>query len=124
MRGRAAPALRAGPAGSGLVLAGLAAWVAVARGAADLDGVGPAAFAAAWALMMAAMMLPSLTPAGRAVAEVAERRDPRPGHSAVAPFATGYLGVWVVVGLAGAGVLVASRAAGLELGGRATTAGG
>ena len=38
--------------------------------------------------MMAAMMLPSLTPAGRAVAEVAERRDPRPGRSAVVPFAT------------------------------------
>src|SRR5213595_3077619 len=111
MRGRSAPALRAGPAGTGLVLAGLAAWVAVARGAADLDGAGPAAFAGAWTLMMAAMMLPSLVPAGRAVAEVAAQRRERWAGAGLVPFATGYLFVWGLVGLAAAGALAAGRAA-------------
>src|SRR4051812_1342380 len=116
MSGRAAPALRGTtPVGVGLVLVALGAWAAVLRGAADLEAAGVLAFAAAWTLMMAAMMLPSLAPAGRAVAAVAARRDPRFGRAAPAPFAGGYLLVWLVAGLAGAGVIAAGRAAGIEL---------
>jgi predicted metal-binding membrane protein len=122
MSARAAPASRAVPAGAGLLLVGLGAWVAVLRGAADLEAAGALAFAGAWTLMMAAMMLPSLVPAGRAVAEVAARRDLRFGRAAPAPFAGGYLLVWVVTGLAGAGVIAAGRSAGIELGGRIATA--
>src|SRR4051794_21234015 len=104
MSGRAAPALRGtAPVGVGLVLVALAAWVAVLRGAADLEAAGVVAFAGAWTLMMAAMMLPSLVPAGRAVEAVAVRSDPRFARAASAPFAGGYLLVWLVAGLAGAG---------------------
>jgi len=109
--------------GAGLLLAGLAGWVAVARGAANLDAAAPVAFAGAWTLMMAAMMLPSLVPAGRAVADFAARTENRWARSAVVPFATGYLLVWVVVGLGGAGLLAAGRAAGIAVHGRAATAG-
>ena len=123
MSGRAAPALRAAPTGAWLLLAGLAAWIAVALGAANVDAAAPAAFAGAWTLMMAAMMLPSLVPAGRVVADVAARTDRRLGRFAVLTFATGYLAVWLAVGLAGAGVLAAGRAAGVHLAGHAATAG-
>src|SRR5438105_5652245 len=123
MSGRAAPALRAAPTGAWLLLAGLAAWIAVALGAANVDAAAPAAFAGAWTLMMAAMMLPSLVPAGRVVADVAARTDRRLGRFAVLTFATGYLAVWLAVGLAGAGVLAAGRAAGVHPAGHAATAG-
>ena len=109
--------------GAGLILTGLAAWVAVAGGAAKLDSTAPAAFAGAWTLMMAAMMLPSLVPAGQAVADVAARRERRWAQSAVVPFATGYLLVWVVVGLGGAGLLAAGRAAGIAVDGKGIAAG-
>src|SRR2546429_5005771 len=118
MSGRAAPALRAAPTGAWLLLAGLAAWIAVALGAANIDAAAPATFAAAWTLMMAAMMLPSLVPAGRAVAEVAAQRRERWAGAGLVPFAIGYLFVWGLVGLAAAGVLEAGRAAGIAVDGR------
>jgi predicted metal-binding membrane protein len=113
MNGHAARTIRVGPAGYGLVLAALLAWIAVGRGAADLDGVGPVAFAGAWTVMMAAMMLPSLVPAGQAVAE----------RSPVAPFAGGYLLVWAIFGLAAGGLVASGQAAGVDLGGRGVTVG-
>jgi len=73
--------------------------------------------------MMAAMMLPSSTRAGRAVAEVSARTDARWAGPAPAAFAIGYLAVWLMVGLAGAGVLAAGRAVGVHPGGRAVAAG-
>jgi len=73
--------------------------------------------------MMAAMMLPSSTRAGRAVAEVSARTDARWAGPAPAAFAIGYLAVWLMVGLAGAGVLATGRAVGVHPGGRAVAAG-
>jgi predicted metal-binding membrane protein len=56
-----------------------------------LGGVGW--FMASWALMMAAMMLPSLVPAALAFA--------RSGERTVAIFVAGYVGVWTAAGLVG-----------------------
>src|SRR3954468_7567966 len=111
MHGHAARAIRVGPAGYGLLLAALLAWVAVARGAADLDGAGPLAFAGAWTVMMAAMMLPSLVPAGRAVTGFVGDGSELWDRSPVAPFAAGYLLVWAIFGLAAGAVIAAGQAA-------------
>src|SRR4051794_40359069 len=121
MNGHAARAIRVGPAGYGLVLAALVAWIAVGRGAADLDGAPPLAFAGAWTVMMAAMMLPSLVPAGQAVAGFVGPGDAPRDRSAVAPFAAGYLLVWATFGLAAGALIAAGQAAGVDLGGRAAT---
>ena len=96
-------------AAAGLLFAAALAWLAVARGAANLDGVGPLAFAGAWTLMMGAMMLPSAVPAGTAVAQVAGRQ------TATAEFAIGYLIAWGAFGCATAVVLEAGRSAGIGL---------
>jgi predicted metal-binding membrane protein len=77
------------------------AWAGVlvrARGMSAMTGtmgLGLVAFVAAWALMMAAMMLPSMTPAASLYARtLQDRRVNRAGGLAV-----GYLAVWAAAGL-------------------------
>jgi predicted metal-binding membrane protein len=71
--------------------------------------------------MMAAMMLPSLVPAGRAVAGFVGPGHALWGRSPVAPFAAGYLLVWALFGLAAGGLIAAGQAAGVHIGGRSAT---
>ncbi len=100
-----------------LAAAGLAWWSTAARmqgmdavPGTDLGTVGW--FTVTWAVMMAAMMLPSLGPAA-AAATAARRHVP----SRTVLFAGGYLLVWTLAGLAVYGALaVASHAAGLAWG--------
>jgi predicted metal-binding membrane protein len=75
------------------------AWVVTAQRMEGMDG-GPGTalggvgwFMASWALMMAAMMLPSLVPAVLAFA--------RSGERTVAAFVAGYAGTWTAAGLVG-----------------------
>jgi predicted metal-binding membrane protein len=89
--------------GALIVVAGVA-WVATAIRMSGMDA-GPATdpgaigfYMSTWTVMMAAMMLPSMTP------QVAGYRA-----TAVPTFLGGYLFVWVVVGLVGYGVLEAGR---------------
>jgi predicted metal-binding membrane protein len=72
----------------------------------ELGGVGW--FAVSWLVMMAAMMIPALTPMVVAFG----RRAARPTATAV--FAAGYLAAWLAVGLAGYAAIEAVRS--LELG--------
>ena len=82
-----------------------AATVAISRGMAAMPGtmgLGLAAFAAVWTLMMAAMMLPSVTP----VASLYARTVP-PGPSRIpraGALVAGYLLVWAAAGLPGYGL--------------------
>ena len=97
-----------------LLLAAAAAWVLSAdrmdgmdsSPAADLGGVGW--FSVSWALMMAAMMLPSFAPAATAYA----------GRTSTAPsviaFVAGYLAAWAGAGFVAYGLIEAVRS--LELG--------
>src|SRR3954447_9995975 len=83
-------------AGAGAAWAGFAIWMGNMPGVgADL---GAATFAGSWALMMAAMMLPSMTP----VVRLYDRM--RTGHhldaSATVAFVAGYLLMWTAFGLA------------------------
>jgi predicted metal-binding membrane protein len=78
-----------------------AAWAATASRMAGMDA-GPGSelgglgwFTVSWLLMMAAMMLPALTPMVIAYG----RRAARP--EATASFALGYMGAWVVAGAVG-----------------------
>jgi predicted metal-binding membrane protein len=98
------------------VLVGLAAaaWTLTADRMAGMDA-GPGAelggvdwFAVSWLVMMAAMMLPALTP----MVVAYRRRAARPGATAV--FAAGYLAAWLAVGLIGYAAIAAVRS--LELG--------
>ena len=88
-----------------LALAGaaLAAWVATVAWVRSGDmgampgtmGMGPLSFTTMWGLMMAAMMLPSITPfVGSYQATVTDNRTAR-----LAALAAGYLLVWTAVGL-------------------------
>src|SRR4051812_16802530 len=84
------------------IAASAAAWIGFAIWMGGMPGVGAdltaAAFAGSWALMMAAMMLPSMTP----VVSLYDRM--RAGHAlgrgATLAFLGGYLGLWTAVGLA------------------------
>ena len=84
-----------------LLIAAAAAWaatVALARGMAGMTGtmgLGLAAFVPVWTLMMAAMMLPSVTP----VATLYARTVQRSRTARIAGLVVGYLGVWAAVGL-------------------------
>jgi predicted metal-binding membrane protein len=89
-----------------LLVAAALAWVITANRMAGMD-MGPGTdlgglgwFAGVWAVMMAAMMLPSLAPMARAYA-----REGRPDGTAL--FVAGYLGLWVIAGI-GAWALVQS----------------
>ena len=86
-----------------LAVAAVVAWVVTIAWARSGDmgampgtmGMGVASFAVMWGLMMAAMMLPSVTPfASTYQATVTEHRAPR-----LAALAGGYLLVWTAVGL-------------------------
>lgn len=82
-----------------LLIAAAGAWagtVAIARGMAGMTGtmgLGLAVFVPMWTLMMAAMMLPSVTP----VAALYARAVQRPAR--IAGLVAGYLAVWAAVGL-------------------------
>jgi predicted metal-binding membrane protein len=96
-----------------LLLAAAVAWALSANRmdgmdsspAVDLGGLGW--FAATWALMMAAMMLPSFAPAATAYARRASTAPP------VVAFVAGYLVAWTGVGLVAYGVIEAVRSLGL-----------
>jgi predicted metal-binding membrane protein len=87
-----------------LVVAGIA-WAAMveqSRSMADMNGMdmglGPIqSFAAAWVVMMAAMMLPTAVPLVLEFARTAERRRGWPVATGV--LAITYLGVWLVFGV-------------------------
>ena len=69
---------------------------------------GPGWFAATWALMMAAMMLPAVAPM------VAAYRSRTAGLGATPAFAAGYLITWLVTGLFGYALIEGVRS--LDLG--------
>ena len=82
-----------------LIAAAALAWVVTANRMAGMD-MGPGTdlggfgwFAGVWAVMMAAMMLPSLVPMAGAYTD-----EGRPGGTAL--FVAGYLGLWVIAGIA------------------------
>ena len=76
-----------------LLTLALGAWVLTAGG--DDMSLGLAAFALAWLVMMAAMMLPAVAPVVALYALAARRGV----VAAVSVFVAGYLGVWLVSGL-------------------------
>src|ERR1700748_65464 len=114
LSGSGGPADPNGPAGqaqaragfvtreAGLVLiAAAAAWaatVALARGMAGMTGtmgLGLVVFVPAWTLMMAAMMLPSVTP----VSTLYARTFQGTRAARIAGLVAGYLAVWAAAGL-------------------------
>jgi len=72
-----------------------AATVALARGMAGTMGLGLAAFVPIWTLMMAAMMLPSVSPLASLYARTIQGRRP----ARIAGLVAGYLAVWAAAGL-------------------------
>ena len=110
-----APAIAAARARLGLIAAlfGLAAlaWFSTAermRGMDDGPGTDLGAlgwFLGVWVVMMAAMMLPSVSPTVALYARMTRRRDP------VAPFvfASGYLATWTLAGLLAYGLFALGR---------------
>jgi len=90
-------AVEAGP----LLLVAAGAWagtVLLARGMAGITGtmgLGLAAFVPVWALMMAAMMLPSVAPAASRYA----RSAPGSRTARTAGLTAGYLAIWVAAGV-------------------------
>ena len=95
-----APSLRRlSPPASLLLLAAAAAWAGVAVLARDMGsmpgtmGLGLGAFVAVWSLMMAAMMLPSVTP----FASLYSRTFTADRARRTAALAVGYLVVWSIV---------------------------
>jgi len=84
-----------------LLIAAAGAWaatVALARGMAGMTGtmgLGLAVFVPVWTLMMAAMMLPSVTPTAALYAKTV--RGNRAAR--IAGLAGGYLGAWALAGL-------------------------
>lgn len=112
----AGPSLRQlTPQASLLLVAAAGGWAGVAvlaRGMGPMAGamgLGAGSFAAVWALMMAAMMLPSVAPfASLYVRTLEDRRGLR-----LAGFASGYLIVWILAGLPAYGLArLAGRLAG------------
>ena len=97
-----------------LAVAGVA-WAAMvqhSRSMAEMDGMdmglGPLeSFAATWAVMMAAMMLPSAIPVVLEFARTAEGRRGWPAATGV--LAVTYLGVWVVFGVVCYAIYTAAR---------------
>ncbi len=90
-----------------LLIAAAGAWaatVAMARGMAGMTGtmvLGLVAFVPLWALMMSAMMLPSVTPVATLYARTIPGGRAASGRRAarIAGLVAGYLGVWAVAGL-------------------------
>lgn len=85
----------------GLVVLAAAAWWLTAMMADDMDGhdamapMSVSGFLLAWALMMAAMMVPAVTPVARLYQRAAAEGRVAP----TAYFVAGYLVVWVLTGL-------------------------
>lgn len=93
-----------------VALAGAAAWVGViwlttgsAMGMGSTMGLPFLAFLGAWTLMMAAMMLPAVSP----VAALYVRAMQPPGGRRLIEFALGYLVVWGAIGVPAFGLAVA-----------------
>jgi predicted metal-binding membrane protein len=97
---RARPALATREAGL-LLIAAAGAWAAtvvLARGMAGMAGtmgLGLAVFVPVWTLMMAAMMLPSVTPTASLYARTVQSNK----MARIAGLVTGYLAVWAAAGL-------------------------
>jgi predicted metal-binding membrane protein len=95
-----------------------AAWVATCLRMAGMDG-GPGTspgsfgfFLGTWVVMMAAMMLPAITPMALAFRDLRHRRSGRRGSTETAEtglFLAGYLAVWTGAGLVGYALLEAGR---------------
>jgi predicted metal-binding membrane protein len=88
-----------------LVAAGVAWWSTATQMSGMDAGPGTALgglgwFVGAWAVMMAAMMLPSLAPAAAVYTQLTQRREP----SRPLLFAGGYLLLWSAVGVAAYGL--------------------
>ncbi len=111
-----APSLRElTPPASLLLVAAAGAWVGVVVMARDMGsmpgtmGLGAGSFVAVWALMMAAMMLPSAAP----FASHYTRTFGRDRGSRLGAFASGYLVVWILAALPAYGLAwLAGRLAG------------
>ena len=88
-----------------LLLVAAVAWLATAHLATDMGSMSPAAlgpafFGLAWLLMMAAMMLPSVTPVAQAWLRAASReKDALRRTARTAGLLGGYLLIWIVVGV-------------------------
>ena len=116
---QAVPSLRQlTPPASLLLVAAAGAWagvVLVARHMGSMPGtmgLGVGSFAAVWALMMAAMMLPSVAP----FASLYSRSFTGDRGSRLGAFASGYLIVWTMAALPAYGLAwLASRLAGVVL---------
>ena len=94
-----------------LILAAALAWWWTVRRMAGMDA-GPSAelgslgwFAGVWAVMMAAMMLPSLAPTAALYAALARRREPE----LPLLFAAGYLLLWALAGVGAYALLALGR---------------
>jgi predicted metal-binding membrane protein len=113
---QAVPSLRQlTPPASLLLVAAAGAWVGVVLVARDMGsmpgtmGLGAGSFAAVWALMMAAMMLPSVAP----FASLYSRTFTGAHGARLAAFASGYLIVWTLAALPAYGLArLADRLAG------------
>jgi predicted metal-binding membrane protein len=93
-----------------IAVAGAAAWVGVlwlVRGSemsmGSTMGLSMLGFLGAWSLMMAAMMLPAVSP----VAALYVRSFENPGGRRLVEFALGYLLVWTAIGVPAFGVALA-----------------
>lgn len=112
---------RAGLVASLLVLAGVS-WVLIVTRMGGMGGMGagpgtslggPGSFTAVWVIMMAAMMLPSITPVVLGYARIHwENRDRErtPPAGATAAFVAGYLVSWGVAGLLSYAIIEGVRA--------------
>jgi predicted metal-binding membrane protein len=113
---RAMPSLRRlTPAVSLLLVAAAGAWAGVVLVARDMGsmpgtmGLGAGSFAAVWAMMMAAMMLPSVAP----FASLYSRTFTGGRGARLGVFASGYLIVWILAALPAYGLArLADRLAG------------
>jgi predicted metal-binding membrane protein len=101
----------------------LLAWVWVDQRMAGMDagpGTDPGTlgfYVVSWVVMMAAMMLPSITPMVLVFARVQRRRIERGAADqaiSTAFFVTGYLAVWTVVGLVAYGLFVGIKSLSVE----------
>ena len=87
-----------------------AATVAIARGMTGMTGtmgLGVATFVAVWTLMMAAMMLPSVSPVASLYAKTVPAGPSRAARTGA--LVAGYLLVWAAAGLPGYGLALAAE---------------
>lgn len=101
-----------------VALAGAAAWVGVlwlvrssAMSMGSTMGLSIIGFLGAWTLMMAAMMLPAVSP----VAALYVRSFERPRGRRLLEFALGYLVVWTAIGVPAFGVAMAADAVSMSM---------